>query len=392
MTYSRPLCRTEKVYLVLDEKRPGFANQFILEGTGVLDREKWQKAVETASEANPGSRLVLRGTWAFSRWVDSGITPRVREMDSNGWDGSGPERGPAFLNESLPAREGPTCEVILLHGDPHRIIFRTHHAVMDGRGTLHWIEDIIRALNGLPVNGSDSRITELEMCKSFQKKGRTPPAPEFIAPTGMPEPGKAGVTWQHIRIPGRYKNLMGQVAVLIARYTWKNGEGRVRFSIPVDLRPRKEGIRATGNLTNFIYLYPTPGTTPKDIRRDMAQQLEELKDGMLYWGDRLIPFMPMGMIRRSIDKQLSVRNTTGRYHTTAVISNMGYVPVEYMQGAGFFGNYGWAIPPCQELMPLFFGMGAVENGTILMVSIPNSLASGGRMDAFIDYIREGLVP
>ena len=105
MTYSRPLCRTEKVYLVLDEKRPGFANQFILEGTGVLDREKWQKAVEIASEANPGSRLVLKGHWAFSRWVDSGITPRVREMDSNGWDGSGPEGGPAFLNESLPARD-----------------------------------------------------------------------------------------------------------------------------------------------------------------------------------------------------------------------------------------------------------------------------------------------
>ena len=175
MSFSRPLCRTERVYLLFDEFCPGFANQFFLEGTGVLDQAKWQKAVAIASEANPGTRLVLKGHLMFSHWVDSGVTPKVREVDGSAWDGLSPENAPAFLTESLSPWEGPTCEVVLVHGDPLRIVFKSHHAVMDGRGTLTWLEDIIRALNGMDPLGSNSRITELGMCKSFQKEGRTPP-------------------------------------------------------------------------------------------------------------------------------------------------------------------------------------------------------------------------
>lgn len=86
-----------------------------------------------ASAGNPGSRLILRGHLGSCRWVDSGKTPPVREIDGSRWDGLGPVGAP-FLQEPLSPIKGPMCEVLLIHGDPLRVAFRVHHGVMDGRG------------------------------------------------------------------------------------------------------------------------------------------------------------------------------------------------------------------------------------------------------------------
>jgi len=392
MSFSRPLCRTERVYLLFDEFCPGFANQFFLEGTGVLDQAKWQKAVAIASEANPGTRLVLKGHLMFSHWVDSGVTPKVREVDGSAWDGLSPENAPAFLTESLSPWEGPTCEVVLVHGDPLRIVFKSHHAVMDGRGTLTWLEDIIRALNGMDPLGSNSRITELGMCKSFQKESRTPPPHEFLAPTGMPQGQERGVVWRRICIPGRYKDQLGQLAVLLAQAAWKHGDGKVRFGIPVDLRARQEGLRSTGNLTNLIYLNMTPETTAKDITQNIAQQLAERKDGMLWWGDEVARYLPLWLLRRELRNDIAQKNRTGRYRNSGILSNMGRYPVEYLQGGGFFTNNYWGIPPGQECNPLFVGLSHTKEDMTLTFSTSKVLANGGRLDALIEHVRKGFVP
>src|SRR4030043_458932 len=96
--FTRQLTATERLYLINAEICPPFANQFFLEGTGVLDAKLWRKAVEVAAAANPGSRLVLKGKLNFGRWVDSGKTPPVREVDGSSWDCMSPEGAP-FLND-----------------------------------------------------------------------------------------------------------------------------------------------------------------------------------------------------------------------------------------------------------------------------------------------------
>ena len=51
-SYSRPLCRTERVYLVYDEVCPPFLIHMLLEGRGHLDTARWQAAVARASAVN----------------------------------------------------------------------------------------------------------------------------------------------------------------------------------------------------------------------------------------------------------------------------------------------------------------------------------------------------
>jgi len=366
-----------------------FSQPAFWEGTGYFDPPKWREAVKIASEANPGSRVVVKGVTAFARLVDTGRTPPVHEADGSSWDGLSPEGAPARLQETLCPFEGPSAEVVLIHGNPLRVVFRTLHAIMDGRGTLTWVEDIFRCLRGEAPLGSDSRLTEFEIAATFQRKGRKGPVSEYIAPTGMPQGNRPGVTWRRRRYPGRFRNVIGQVATLLAKEAWRYQEGKVRLAIPVDMRARVEGLRSTGNLTNLIYVTITPATTPADVSQDIKNQLAARHDGMIYWGDRPIRYLPFWMLRKLIKNNIATKNRTGRYPNSGVISNMGQIPV--YSGGGFDGQYTWGIPPGQEYSPIFIGMCNGSDDMTIIYSMSHVLASGGRLEALMDHIQMGLV-
>src|SRR5512142_1834581 len=95
--YTRKLSFNERLFVVGNKLSPPMMNQGIFEGKGVLDYGLWKKAVDAASEANPGSRLVLKGVLGSCRWVDSGINPPVIEIKDSKWSGSGWEHGPFLL-------------------------------------------------------------------------------------------------------------------------------------------------------------------------------------------------------------------------------------------------------------------------------------------------------
>jgi hypothetical protein len=388
--FSRQLTPTERVYLINAELSPPFANQIIFEGSGEFDASQWRRAVEVAAAVNPGSRLVLKGALAFARWVDSGKTPPVREVDGSRWSGMDPEGAP-FLHDPLPT-EGPTCEVLLIHGTPLRVAFRSHHAVMDGRGTFIWADEIFRALRGERPAGNDSTMTEYQAARSFQKKGRVPLPHTFLAPTGMPAGGGGGFTWRRIQLPGRYPDALTQIALVMAREALRHREGPVRIAVPVDLRPRVPGLRNTGNITNLVYLDVAKDDTAGTLAHKMKQQMDERRDGELYWADALVRFFPLRMIRRLLKDEIALKLETGLYRNSGIISNMGRVPAEYFSGGGFNATALLGIPPSIDAIPFFIGTAGLKNHLELVLSMPNALAGGGRIEQVMKRMGDELKP
>lgn len=392
--FTRELTPTERTYIVNAEVCPPFANQIVAEGTGELDAKLWKKAVEVASEANPGSRLVLKGKMNFSRWVDSGKTPPVREVDGSKWDGMSPENAPFLLNP-LDPYEGPTCELLLIHGDPLRLAVRTHHAVMDGRGTFQWLFDIVRVVRGEPPIGFNSTITEYELAKSFQKNGRVPPPHQYLAPTGKPSGDERGFTWRRIIFDvAKFPNAVGQLAIIMAQEAWRHADGPVRIAIPVDMRSRKPDILSLGNLTNLIYVEIDKNTTPEDVTENVKKQLEEKRDGEIYWADQMVRFMPMSMIRKGLLDEIETKKKTGLYRNSGVISNLQEIPHKIFNGGNFIPFNALGVPPCVDVIPFFCGMGRNSelNKFGIIISMPNVLANNGRLDAIVNKIKEGMKP
>ncbi|MGE5372055.1 MAG: hypothetical protein ACM3QZ_08720 [Solirubrobacterales bacterium] len=380
--YRRQLTSTEKIYVATNRISSPCATQLILEGTGTLDRSKWLDAIARSSEANPGTRLIARGALGCSYWADSGMNPELLEADASAWSGYGPEGAP-FLQERLSCK-GKTCQVVFLHGNSPRILFRSHHAVMDGRGTFHWIEEIFRALRGEPLTGNRSRITESQLARSFQKEGRTPAPHRFPAVTGPAVGTEPGFRWGRVTFPGHVKNFMCKTAVLLAHETWKiYPRCPIRYALPVDMRSRMPGLKSTGNLSNLIYLDITPKTTPESLQENLRVQLANKNDGKLFWQDGLIRFFPLAMIERSVKQEIRSKQAAGLYRNSGIISNIGKLDTSGFEGGGFKATNISFVPLGMESLPFFLGLWGTRERVELIMSMSNRLANRQRLEQLL---------
>lgn len=387
--YKRTLSFNERFFLATDRVTPPFCNQMIFEGSGSFEKDRWLEAIDSASEANPGSRVVLKGILSMSKLVDSGKTPRLRIVEANGWDGMSDHNAP-FLHEHLDPDKGPTCEVVLIRGDVLRVAFRTHHSVMDGRGTIYWAEDIFRALRGEKPAGSDSTLTDIELAGAYRKEGRFPPPHKFIAPTGIADTEGNGVTWTRRHLSGNYKNLLPRISVAVAEEARRQREGEIRITIPVDLRQRDKDIRSTGNLTNTIYIEVRPESTAESVSKDISLQLENFYDCRYYHREKLMSFVPLRIMTKELKKIIAVKHAQGLYHNSGIISNLGKIDLKKFSGGGFTAVTWFSIPPCQEILPFFTTLAGSENSVSITAGMPRVLASRGRLENFIENITSKL--
>jgi hypothetical protein len=387
---ARDVSAASRLWLVAHELCPPFANQVIVEGHGRFDSEEWIRAVKLASDANPGSRLLLRGHLGMSRWVDSGQTPPLRMIDAGDWDGYSSEGAP-FLEKSFSPRRGPMAEVVLIQGNPLRVAFRSHHAIMDGRGTAFWAEDIFRVLRGENPWGSDTAITEYELMNISNQKLSTPLQHNYIAPTGRAIGNEPGIIWKRTRIRGRYPRLLIQVMLLTAREAWQHGSGPVRLGIPVDLRARREGLYSTGNLTNALFLEITPDTTLESLDADLASRLREQRDGQLTWEDKVISHLPLFVLNMALRGETRRSLRTGSYRFSGFVSNMGRFSMEGFSGGGFNADMYWAVPVCTESIPFSLVLSGAGDSVDIVLAMPRALANQQVLKKTLERICSGLV-
>ncbi len=389
--YSRVLSVNERLWLAADTIDTPFAIQMVCEGSGDADVRAWRKAVELASAANPGSRLKLKGRLNSCRWIDTETAPPVREVDGSAWSGYSPEGAP-FLEKPFNVIDGPTCEVLLIHGDPLRVVFRAHHAAMDNHGIIFWAEEIFRALQGKPLRGSYSRATDWDVARSMQSEYRKPFPHDNLSVTGRAEGDETGTIWGRRSIPGHFRQVLAQMAYQAAQEARRHGEGNVRFAVPIDLRPRIQGLRSTGNLSIGIYIDVRPETSIDEIGWDIAWQLRQKRDCMIDRWDFLYRYIPISILGQEGNRRITDHHSRGLYSVSGLINNAGRLNTKHFCGGGFECRSIFSIPPYFSYLPLLLWLYGTDDSIELVYAAPRVLATRGRLDAAIDRIVSGLVP
>jgi|GEM_PF-28020 len=391
MTYVRKLSPLERLHAAVGASPETLEVPrwiaHVVEGEGELEPERWREAVRIAGAANPGARVVLRGHLWRARWCESrGSGPRVRVAANCQWDGLGSDGAEVLDAEVLALRNGPVCEVVLMPGATPRVAFRALHAAMDGRGLLHFALDVFRCLRGEEPIGSDSRLTDTELMSAHQ--GGDPPfvVRRWLQPTGGPVGGARGNVWRRVDLPGQHPHLLARVALATARHAWlHHGHGPVRFGIPVDLRPLSPGIRSTANLTGMACLDVPRWASVPSLEASLKAQIargDHAAVPPIIGAASVIPLDRLDRITgRTPD---NYRQEQPTMHSGA-LSNMGRVALDDIQGGGFRGRLVFMTP---QLGSLFISLMGCETGAHLAVSVPQIYATGGRLDALCDAIRE----
>jgi hypothetical protein len=390
-TYERKVSPVERLFTVIASTDPPFCNTMIVEGTGAFDATLWKKAVDAACEANPGSRLVYKGRWIWSKWVDSGVAAPIRFVDGSKWSGYEPDGAP-FLLDPIPFKTSHTSEVLVLNGGPTRIVFRTLHAIMDATGTLKWVHDIFRALRNEPLVGSPSTITDDAFVASLKLPNEKPQKREnCLTPTGPPDGEEPGFTWKRVVMEGKFSKLLPQLALATAKEARKQGAGIVRIAVPHDFRRRVPDPGTTANLSRRFFIDIPPDATIDSIAQQLKDNLANL-NGDARFSTFFAYSVPTALLRYST---LSSQNRARRnafYTDSGTISNGGMLPIDVLRGGGFETKKFFFLPPLMQTKPVFLSTIGYENTLEIVAAMPKALASNGRLEQFISNIVSELNP
>ncbi|HRE16043.1 MAG TPA: hypothetical protein PLW86_03115, partial [Rhodocyclaceae bacterium] len=328
----------------------------------------------------------------FTKWVDSGIAPEVRELADIEWDARS-ERGAEFLEEGFhPLQGGPAFDVLLIRGKgPLRLLFRACHAAVDGRGMLHWVEEVFRALRGEALLGAPATAREIDVMKKFQDKipesvkranNDLLPASLPVIPPGPQPSGRQRYVWRCVTVASDGSNAMPKMAVFLANYARRQGDGPVSFTIPVDLRALREPMLSTGNVTGRIHLVVEQDDTARKVMKLIAQKLRDYTDCWIPPVAGIVPWMPMSSVIKEVRKFCA----RGLYQQTsdlpsACLVSIGATPLEHFSAPGFTARKFIGMPTFVGKMNVVFCNMGKEMA--ITIGVPEVYNSNGQLDALM---------
>ncbi|HNC95103.1 MAG TPA: hypothetical protein PKW90_03200 [Myxococcota bacterium] len=403
----RRLSGLERVWLTADRLRPPFVNQVVIEGRGKIKEENLRRAMAAAAAVHPGMCLRLKGALGWSRWVP-GPPPVLRVVDGSQWDGMSPKGAP-FLEEPLDPFRGPVAELLWVEGDPPRLVFRTHHAVTDGRGAGFFLQDLFCALREEPMEGAVAGpLTDAELARQIPppappsrlaRGGSTtkmePPSAEPPAdrpsPTGACHVFSMATTWSRVRIPGHFPRLLPRVVLALSAVARTFSETPLRIGIAVDLRRYAKDLRSSANLTGVLHLdLGNPGI--ESVENMEARIQESLPyAGRVPLHAEQLRGLPLWLMARIGRNNALKKLRAGRFSVSASLSNLGRQDLRSWSCLGWAAQQAFWIPPGNPGLPLFLTLSGDAAGIDLVGSMPVGLADEGRLERLLADIRADLL-
>lgn len=391
MSFYRKPTPLETLYILGTVTRHSpFINQFVVEGTGHLDAAKWQTAIERAAIANPTCRLKLKGIWGWRYWDDNGPLPKLSQIDNCQWDGMSSENAD-FFKWPLNPRRGPTAEVILLHGETPRVVFRTHHGITDGLGTLHWIKEVFRALRDEPQQSSRTYPNEYELTKSLKL-----PKYKFYMGNGIPgfvktkRLSKRFCYWQRLKWDGDSFEIVAKFIIAMATLAKKKHQGRFLVRIPASLRRHsRDKLFNMTNCTGFIDLEVTDYDSVQSVQAKIIDSMLKKQDISCFahpvhdyfkWMPKVFFHMFLMSLKKLHEKC--------RYLFSLGISNIGNVEREELSYPEFSATDAFVLPITFESLPVFSVILMTSNTINATIGIPAALCTQDELREFTkDFLK-----
>lgn len=358
----------------------------VIDGESSVTLKEWEAALAKVVAANPACRLRITGKRQRARWSSDGVPTPIRYVDNCAWDGRS-DVGIEFIKTTqLDLEKGPASELIVVSGEPDRLVFRAHHAVMDGLGTIHFFQELFRALRGEPVLGTNAVFSDADLVQSVrsQQQPILKGNPAYLTGT-MSDAGRNSV-WRRITVndvPATF--LLGRLAVYVARFARRYSERPVWILLPVNLRRHLSGLNSPMNFTSLLLVDIAPSDGPSDFYSKLQKLLKDNADAYYMPALEYFKWLPMSWL----DWIAAKLARHDKAKDTAAISNFGVMNKAEFSSEHFSANTMFALPAFHGNS--FLVMTAMGNTTEITVGMPEALASDGRLDAFVTYLEELLL-
>lgn len=386
--YVRKVSALERYSLVINQAYRYHVDG-IVEGVGAVDLMALQQAVDKAAAANPAIRVRLRGFLHTARWVDSGIAPQVRLLPLSDWNGASERNAPFLLDRLEPLRGGAIADLMIVpcSDGKTRIVLRTLHAAIDGRGFMHWLAEICRAMRGEPLQGSDSTLTDLDIQRQYADRvPPEPPAPPSMCIPVLPPStgGRAplGYVWRRAIIDNNVSQLLPKTAVFLAQWARRREPGDVGFTIPVDYRGLRTQENGIGNLTGYLRLTVPDDATPRSLMQQITQKLRTYTDCRQFPGIKVLFRIPLWYLLRKLRPNIDAAlYTVSPAFPSGGLVSMGNLRPEHYSFPGFEAHMAYGIPGAiGKLNTVFLNL---PDSVVITFAAPAAYNHDGQLDELV---------
>ncbi len=414
MTFLRRISPVEATHLAKDQAIEGqFINQFFIEGNFVkgqsaFNEQKWKNAVTRASEANPAITAQLRGRWGFRYWKITHKIPEVIRYQGK-WDGLS-SKGFENITHPINPRHDSNAVIILIDqlDNPSQasgkalVLFRIHHALCDGAGTAHWIQEVFRALRGEPLLGSISTLNEYDIVKreDYPKpavfRGRCLP---MFAKSTCPE--KTGCHWIKTHWNENEQRIVAKLLFILRKIaaeqhaSGQHDEVRTVFRLSADLRHYLTGEELEkaqlSNLSGIFDIEVKADDSVKSIQFRIIKSLRKKHDLSVYPKRMLAltPWMPGSLFNLKPEHAANM-HARGVCNITGMIGYANHIDLNAVSCEGFSATGAFAIPMALADKSVFMGVASSPNGIDVILSAPNALSHEQDTFALAKRIEEEL--
>jgi amino acid adenylation domain-containing protein len=363
--------------------------QIFVEGAGSVDVERLRHAVAVAGDACPGARLLRRGR----RWVDSGIAPNVRVMAGRAAGVSDLMNSPELAHPLRGDRGRPMTEVVLITGPTPTVVFRTHHAIMDGRGALTWVAEVFAALRGEQGRPAVDALTEADLQAQAGVEPQ-PPARRFVDVVLQSRAAASRRTGVCLRrsVSGNHPALVAKITEALVR---GHDVDELICLIPVDLRRHRPQARLTANLAGALTLPISTSMTWQQIHQRVLLALsrnEELANMPTTKAAEAILRLPLGLHKATGRLGDAILGRRGQAPWHFAISHLGRVELAEFSTADFQARTVYSVPLRGLLVPPTISIIESDRRTEIVLSMDDDPTLTARGEQLLDSIVATLSP
>lgn len=363
-------------------------NGFVFRGEGRLSAVQWQAALDQVTAKNPGTRLRLVGDAVRARWVNDGQPTRLRIVDNCTWTGESKDDSDFIYQNIFSLNDGFTSELLVMHQPNNRMLLmlRSHHAVMDGMGCMHFMRELFRALRGEPLLGTNAAFSDVDVMQSVGAVRSTSRHIKTSAMTGAPQGMARGDHWRRIYVGAPRKNLLGHIVAAMVEFAGQHTDLPMLVGVPVDLRRHAPGLLSTANFTNMLLVRIEKGEGAEDFKRKLHEMLDQKMETMYPRILEIFKWLPLSWMDRLVSR--NEKNFHNRKALeTVVVSNLGRADSSEFSCPGYRTAGMFVIPIPGSI---FGGLAGMDDRVELTVNIPNVLGSNGRFEAFEKFLQQRL--
>lgn len=336
--YERSLSPNELLIVKLQETLGSSTIQYVIEGSGFIPKDKFEKAVNKAAEYCP----VAKSNFEDNKWIDNNLNIPIFYLSEEVEDVFSLE----ILNKKINIYKNPPTEIYFL--GKNKILFRIFHGAMDGKGALLWIENIFRALRKETLLEGKSLENDLTLLKKLDYKTIKNPFTINVKSVNNLH-FKNENYFERLSINGNYRAIVPKISKAITDFFPENS----KFLIPVDLRRHNIKFFSTSNLLLPIFLETNKNESWEDINGNYLFKLKNNEELNMNSADLgILPYLPVFLFKMVISILLFLEKSLKKHLFSSIISFLGKINTSNLSCDEFNCNIFYSLPIQEPLIPI----------------------------------------